>query len=50
MTFMASDLQEGFSRWYLMFGDHAEIIEPECFRQRMQELLEKTRANLAARV
>ena len=46
---MTSDAQEGLSRWYLMFGDHAEIIAPESFRQRVADLLEKTRANLTAR-
>ncbi|MGV3503554.1 MAG: helix-turn-helix transcriptional regulator [Adhaeribacter sp.] len=50
MTFMTSDAQEGLSRWYLMFGDHAEIIAPESFRQRVADLLEKTRANLTARI
>src|ERR1700759_4409774 len=31
MTFLTSSL-EGFARWYMMFGDRAEIIEPEQLR------------------
>lgn len=50
MTFMTKDIQNGFPRWYLMFGDCAEIIEPESFRDRVFELLEKTRASLEASV
>ena len=48
MTFMAQDLQEGLPRWYLMFGDQAEIIEPESFRLRVLELLETAKSNLAS--
>ena len=29
MTFMTSDLENGFPRWYLMFCDYATIIEPD---------------------
>src|SRR5690606_8835439 len=29
MTFMTDELNEGFPRWFLMFGDRATIIEPE---------------------
>ena len=48
MTFMTADLQDGLPRWYLMFGDCAEIIEPESFRQRVNDLVEKMKANLKA--
>jgi predicted DNA-binding transcriptional regulator YafY len=27
MTFLCGSL-EGFARWFLMFGDHAAIVEP----------------------
>ena len=27
MTFLSGSLQ-GFARWFMMFGDHAKIIEP----------------------
>lgn len=41
MTFMTSSLQEGFPRWYVMFGDYAKIIEPEALKIRVKELLQK---------
>jgi len=41
MTFMSSDLEQGFPRWYLMFGDFAEILEPESLKQRVKFILEK---------
>jgi len=46
MTFMTADVQDGLPRWYLMFGDCAEIIEPESLKKRVSELLEKTKKNL----
>lgn len=49
MTFMTCDLQEGLPRWFLMFGDHAEIIEPVQLKERVAELIEKTQKNLGIR-
>lgn len=46
MLFMTNNSLEGLSRWYLMFGDCAEIVEPEIFRERVNELVEKTKLNL----
>ncbi|PKV62895.1 helix-turn-helix transcriptional regulator [Pontibacter ramchanderi] len=46
MTFRTSDLHEGLSRWYLMFADCAEIVEPESFRQRVSQMLEQAKENL----
>lgn len=46
MTFMTNSSFEGLSRWYLMYGDCAEIVEPELFRERVNELLNKTLTNL----
>ena len=40
MTFMATDIENGFSRWYLMFGDYAKILEPEALKKRVKQLLE----------
>ncbi len=42
MTFMTADIEQGFPRWYLMFGDYAKILEPESLKLRVMELLKKT--------
>ncbi len=42
MTFMTSDIENGFSRWYLMFGDYARILEPEVLKDRVKKLLKKS--------
>lgn len=34
MTFLTSSL-EGFARWYLMFGDRADIISPDVLKKRI---------------
>lgn len=46
MTFMTSNVEHGFPRWYLMFGDYAQIIEPEILKHRVRAILEKTVSNL----
>lgn len=46
MTFMSRDIEEGFSRWFLMFGDYAKIIEPQRLKFRVLELLEKNKNRL----
>lgn len=46
MTFMCSDLENGFSRWYLMFGDYAQIMEPESLKERVAYLLRKAQQRL----
>ena len=48
MTFMAVDMENGFARWYLMFGDYAKIIEPESLKQRISALLKKSQDMLSA--
>lgn len=40
MTFLTSSL-EGFSRWYMMFGDRAEIITPSALKKTIGHILEK---------
>lgn len=42
MTFMTGDLNEGFPRWYLMFGDKARILEPAELNEKIRQLLNKT--------
>ena len=46
MTFMSPDLEEGFPRWYIMFGDYAEILEPESLKQRVKTILNKMNLRL----
>lgn len=37
MTFLTSS-PEGFARWYMMFGDRAEIITPKALKDRVKQL------------
>jgi predicted DNA-binding transcriptional regulator YafY len=46
MTFMSQDIEEGFSRWYMMFGDYATIQEPERLKTKILELLEINKQRL----
>lgn len=48
MTFKVpeSALQEGFPRWFLMFGDYSEILEPKALKIRVKEILSKTTQKL----
>lgn len=46
MTFMTPHIQDGFARWFLMFGDYAKILEPESLKERVRELLRKTESRL----
>ncbi len=47
MTFMTTDLENGFARWYLMFGDYGKILEPESLKKRIAELLQKNQDMLS---
>ena len=40
MTFLTSSL-EGFARWYMMFGDYAEIVSPAELRTRVKQLADQ---------
>lgn len=46
MIFNSQDIQEGFPRWFLMFGDCAEILEPEELKIRVNEILSETKKRL----
>ena len=46
MNFMAPHMENGFARWYLMFGDYAQILEPESLKDRIRELLRNTEKKL----
>ncbi len=37
MTFLTSSM-EGFARWYMMFGDNAEIVSPESLKQLIKKI------------
>lgn len=45
LTFFTHSI-EGFARWYLMFGDYAQILEPESLKERLLEIVEKTKGRL----
>jgi predicted DNA-binding transcriptional regulator YafY len=40
MTFLTNSL-EGFARWYMMYGEQAEIITPDSLKDRVRELTER---------
>ncbi len=42
MVFKTAHVNDGFARWYLMFGQYATILEPESLRERVKEVLLKT--------
>jgi predicted DNA-binding transcriptional regulator YafY len=46
MTFETPWLEDGFARWYLMFADYANILEPELLKVRVAELLERQQLRL----
>ena len=46
MTFICHTISEYFPRWYLSFGDYASIVEPQTLKEKVLELMEKTRAGL----
>ncbi|CAM3654410.1 helix-turn-helix transcriptional regulator [Flavobacterium chungbukense] len=46
MNFMCRDIESGFPRWFLMFGDYAEILEPAILKTKVLELLEINKKRL----
>lgn len=46
MTFLTHSVAHGFARWYLMFGDYAQILEPQSLKARLLEIVENTKNNL----
>lgn len=46
MTFHSSNVENGFCRWYLMFGDSSTILEPESLKTHVLALTEKIRSRL----
>lgn len=39
MTFMCSNIENDFARWYLMFADYATIIEPNSLKDRIRKII-----------
>lgn len=46
MTFMSRNIDDGFARWFLMFGDYATILEPERLKIRILDLMDNYRKRL----
>lgn len=47
MKFLVNESCDYFCRWFLMFADKAEIIEPDSVRQQLAGLLDKIKATLS---
>jgi len=45
MTFLSASL-EGFARWYLMFGDNAEILQPMALKKQVAGIIERMQKKL----
>lgn len=41
MTFLSQYLEEGLARWFMMFADRAEILEPESLKEVVSRIAEK---------
>ncbi|PZE16917.1 transcriptional regulator [Putridiphycobacter roseus] len=46
MTFKTRFIENGFSRWYLMFSDYASIVKPAEFKERIKSLLTESLSRL----
>lgn len=46
LTFMIPENDGGFIRWFLMYADYAEILEPDELRERVKNILQKSLALL----
>lgn len=46
MTFLTYSI-EGFARWYLMFGDQAQIISPDYLKDRIRGILDEMTKNIS---
>lgn len=46
MTFYISDRDSGFARWFLMFADYAEILEPLTMKDTIKNILQKGLAQI----
>lgn len=46
LSFLSHSI-EGFARWFLMFGDQAEIIQPAILRKRVKEICNQIQEKLS---
>lgn len=46
MTFMTNDTHESFARWFMMFADRAEILEPDSLKERIAEIVSQIKINI----
>lgn len=46
LTFLVHELNDGFPRWYMMFGDYARIIEPNELKDRIRVIASEIQATL----
>jgi predicted DNA-binding transcriptional regulator YafY len=47
MTFLTTSL-EGFARWYLMFGDQAQIMNPDNLKERIRTIIDEMLKNISS--
>ncbi|WP_347374090.1 YafY family protein [Aequorivita sp. Q41] len=47
MVFFTPNVNHGFARWYLMFGDYAQVLEPQSLKLRLLEIVESTKERLS---
>lgn len=50
MTFMTSEIEQGFPRWYMMFADYATILEPEELKNQVTKLLKNILKHTEAKI
>src|SRR5690606_16781291 len=46
MHFKSRHLDEGLARWFMLFGDYMDVVQPESLRERMVELAQKIQERL----
>lgn len=48
MTFLSQSLDEGLARWFMMFADCAEVLEPQSLKDRINDILNKISKKMQA--
>lgn len=47
MTFLCENLEHSFARWYISFGDYAQVLEPEILKEHLLKIVENTKQRLS---